>query len=450
MDVQFEDEMEKVDSPCLEESIIEKEVAKDKLNAVFQILNIEKIRDDRRFKKIREQIDYVYRHLKHLCDILEENDSNEVHDMNPDSIRIKESNELLYGVKELFQQSTYEEQVRLMTIAPNSWGRIAIAQWFGASDHQARLSILLRRDRGVLAFPEYTRGNKFLDEDTVQSVVQFYLQDGVSRVSSNSKDVLKIKNELVPVRFMEMSIGEVLRKFYDDHPAIRVAHSYFNREQRNFINELRIKSSPLSYAVVQIDFAENYTFLRQREVQAAHWNNQQATLFTIHIKIGSEHKNMLIISDYMRHDTAFVFCAQRLIIDYLRKHYPDVKKVNYLSDGAPAHFKNHFNMINLQYHQHDFNISTSWTFSASGHGKGPCDGIGGVVKSSANHHILLSNTVISCAEDFFNFTKKFNEDAAKSSQMNEPPINVYYLKRNDIETVTEDLLTERWYKKKVI
>ncbi|CAF4148901.1 unnamed protein product, partial [Rotaria magnacalcarata] len=171
MDVQFEDEMEKVDSPCLEESIIEKEVAKDKLNAVFQILNIEKIRDDRRFKKIREQIDYVYRHLKHLCDILEENDSNEVHDMNPDSIRIKESNELLYGVKELFQQSTYEEQVRLMTIAPNSWGRIAIAQWFGASDHQARLSILLRRDRGVLAFPEYTRGNKFLDEDTVQSVV---------------------------------------------------------------------------------------------------------------------------------------------------------------------------------------------------------------------------------------------------------------------------------------
>ena len=27
----------------------------------------------RRFKKIREQVDYVYRHLKHLCDILEEN-----------------------------------------------------------------------------------------------------------------------------------------------------------------------------------------------------------------------------------------------------------------------------------------------------------------------------------------------------------------------------------------
>ena len=73
-------------------------------------------------------------------------------------------------------------------------------------------------------------------------------------------------------------------------------------------------------------------------------------------------------------------------------------------------------MINLQHHRHDFNISASWAFSASGrHGKGPCDGIGGAVKSGANRSILVSDTVISCAEDFFNFTKKFNEDAAKSS-----------------------------------
>ena len=71
-----------------------------------------------RFKKIREQVDYVYRHLQHLCDILEENASDEVHDMNSDSIRIDESNELLDGMKELFKQSTYEEQVRLRPSPP--------------------------------------------------------------------------------------------------------------------------------------------------------------------------------------------------------------------------------------------------------------------------------------------------------------------------------------------
>ncbi|CAM4961315.1 unnamed protein product [Rotaria socialis] len=482
MDIAFEDEMEKIDSPYREESIFAKQSAKEELNAVFQLLNMEKIRDDRRFKKIREQIDNVYRHLKHLCD-------------------------------ELFKQSTYEEQVRLMMIAPESWGRTALSQWFGARDHQARQSILLRLDKGVLAFPEYTRGNKFLDDDTIQSVVQFYLQDDVSRASSNTKDVLKIKNQLVPVRFMAMPIREGLRKFYSDHPTARVGKScfyslkprqvkiscphetcmcqthenmslllqafnnylktkplasaqftkitvsdlidlvvcntpiedcflgdcaqcnsitpssilghqldtsdeddkcsrYINGEQRNFINDLRIKSSHVSYAVIQIDFAENYAFLRQREVQAAHWNNQQATLFTIHMKIGSEHNNMVIISDYMRHDTAFVHGAQRLIVDFLRKHYPQVKKIN---DGAPAHFKNHFNMINLQHHQYDFNMSASWTFSASGHGEGPCDGTGAAVKSSANRAVLLGDTLISSIEDFLNFTKKSNEDAANLS-----------------------------------
>ena len=114
-----------------------------------------------------------------------------------------------------------------MMIARDCWGCTALSQWFGASDYQARQSILLRRDRGVLAFPEYTRGNKFLDEDAVQPMTQFYLQGGVSRVSSNSMDVLKIKNKLVPVRFMEMSIREASRKFDDDHPTVRVGKSFF-------------------------------------------------------------------------------------------------------------------------------------------------------------------------------------------------------------------------------
>ena len=60
--------------------------------------------------------------------------------------------------------------------------------------------------------------------------------------------------------------------------------------------------------------------------------------------------------------------------------------------------------------------------------------------------VHFSLTMISCVEDFFNFTRKFNEDAAKLSQTNEPSINVCYLKRADIERVTEDLLTERWNK----
>ncbi|CAF4195848.1 unnamed protein product [Rotaria sordida] len=187
---------------------------------------MEKIRDDRRVKKIREQVDDVYQYLRRLCDILEDKNP-QIHDPNLHSLEIDESNDFLHGMKELFKQSTDDEQICLMTIAPANWGRITLSQWFGSNEHQARQAILLRRERDVLAFLEYSRGNKPLDDDTVQLVVQFYLQVGISRISSNTKDVLKIKNELVPVRFMEMSIQEALRKFHNEYPNVKVGKSMF-------------------------------------------------------------------------------------------------------------------------------------------------------------------------------------------------------------------------------
>lgn len=101
-------------------------------------------------------------------------------------------------------------------------------------------------------------------------------------------------------------------------------------------------------------------------------------------------------------------------------------------------------MINLIHHKNDFDIEASWTFCASGHGKGPSDGIGATVKSSANRSILKSGTTLSSPEDFFNFTKKTNDEAAKSKDTNEPPINAYYLHSTTIHDITKTLLSDRF------
>jgi len=136
-------------------------------------------------------------------------------------------------------------------------------------------------------------------------------------------------NKKVDLHNIHGSVASLLDEI-DEQWTKFVIHSYFNREQRSYISNLRLLSNDTSYVTVQIDFAENYTIIRQREVQAAHWNNLQVTLFTVHIKAGTNHKNMVIISDYMRHDTAFVYCAQRLIVEFIKKHYPQVTKINYL------------------------------------------------------------------------------------------------------------------------
>ena len=58
-------------------------------------------------------------------------------------------------------------------------------------------------------------------------------------------------------------------------------------------------------------------------------------------------------------------------------------KIIYFSDGAASQYKNPKNFINLCNHQADFGIQAEWHFSATSHGKGDCDGLGGTVKRLA-------------------------------------------------------------------
>ena len=80
------------------------------------------------------------------------------------------------------------------------------------------------------------------------------------------------------------------------------------------------------------------------------------------------------------------------------------------SDGASSQYKNKNNILNLSRHKEDFGIKVVWTFSSSGHGKSPCDGLGAVIKSSARKYLLKGGPEIgfSSAKDFYIFTLKRN------------------------------------------
>ncbi len=61
----------------------------------------------------------------------------------------------------------------------------------------------------------------------------------------------------------------------------------------------------------------------------------------------------------------------------------NLKKIIYFSDGAWSQHKNRKNFVNLCHYKDDFGIFTEWHFSATFHGKGACDGLGGTVKRLA-------------------------------------------------------------------
>ena len=47
--------------------------------------------------------------------------------------------------------------------------------------------------------------------------------------------------------------------------------------------------------VVQVDFAENYAIIHQDEIQSAHWNHNQVTIFTVCAHVGKGKVEFLAI-----------------------------------------------------------------------------------------------------------------------------------------------------------
>ena len=142
-------------------------------------------------------------------------------------------------------------------------------------------------------------------------------------------NVWKKANNKFDLQQITGSVDSLLTEIEDRWDAF-LLHVYCNRQQRGYIKDLREKSSDKTFLVAQIDFSMNYTLVRQREVQQGFFSQHQATLFTIHLTIGQEQQNLAIISNYMEHTTLFVHCAQKILVEYIKKNFPLIKKINYV------------------------------------------------------------------------------------------------------------------------
>ena len=144
-----------------------------------------------------------------------------------------------------------------------------------------------------------------------------------------SWNLWKKVNNKFDLQHMNGSVDSLLTEIEERWSAF-LLHTYCNRQQRDYIKELRVQSTKKTFVVAQIDFSMNYTLVRQREVQQGFFSRHQATLFTIHLTIGQEHRSLAIISDCMEHSTSFVYCAQRILVRFIKKKFPLAKKIYYL------------------------------------------------------------------------------------------------------------------------
>ena len=192
-------------------------------------------------------------------------------------------------------------------------------------------------------------------------------------------------------------------------------HHFIHSQQTSYYYTVKESLSPGEVLVVG-DFSENYSFIYQDAVQGVHWSNSSCTLHPwVCYYMGSDGllqtHTSLIISDCLSHNTVAVYSFQQNLIGQLKEKLSqegiELVKIKYHTDGCAEQYKNLKNFINLANHKKDFGIDADWLFSATGHGKGPWDGLAGSAKREAALESLRRpvNDQIQTARDFFNFVK---------------------------------------------
>lgn len=125
-------------------------------------------------------------------------------------------------------------------------------------------------------------------------------------------------------------------------------HHFIANTQKNFLtyckNQLQNDT-----CIILMDFAENYSFVIQRSVQAYYYNNVQATIhpFVVYYIEPEDNGNnklqqisFCVISDTKDHQAYTVNIFQEKLLEIIKGKFPWISSVIYFSDGAPTQYKN--------------------------------------------------------------------------------------------------------------
>jgi hypothetical protein len=169
-------------------------------------------------------------------------------------------------------------------------------------------------------------------------------------------------------------------------------HNFVSRWQdRQFKSS--IKYFPAKIVVYVVDFAKNYTFETQNEVQSMHWHSYQISIL-VHITYQhnpqpdpyDEESWVFIgyhfyIFDNWKHDSKFVQHCFKLHWEHMVANGYAPKWHWVWNDSCASQFKSSKPWFFVsKYPNFIKGCKMLWSFFGNGHGKGPHDGVGAMIK----------------------------------------------------------------------
>ena len=121
-------------------------------------------------------------------------------------------------------------------------------------------------------------------------------------------------------------------------------HSFIAKSQaKKYLTRLKDELND-DEVIVLGDFAENYSFVVQDEIQGFHWNTSQCSLHPIvlYYKQGGEllSHSISYISDDLTHDVDFVYMVVSETVTFIKNFLVNnISQVFYFTDGWQANIK---------------------------------------------------------------------------------------------------------------
>lgn len=216
---------------------------------------------------------------------------------------------------------------------------------------------------------------------------------------------------------------DMLRHKYIRH-IFNIRHQYITlKELKDNINNTN--------AVIHVDFSENYNCKLSEEIQSMHFggSRKQISLHTVVVYTSDGTQSYCTVSENTYHGPGAIWAHLSPILADMKQTRPQICALHFVSDGPCTQYrsKNHFYMFTKQILENYEYDTATWNFTESGHGKSAADGIGGVVKRTADS-IVAAGTDIPNAEVFYDLV---GQRVKK--------VRLLLIAHDDIEQLTESI-----------
>ena len=179
-------------------------------------------------------------------------------------------------------------------------------------------------------------------------------------------------------------------------------HEYNITHQYKEMKQLK-ESLMENETVVHIDFSENYGCKLNEEVQGMHFGASRNQV-TIHTGVLYQHdkppSSFATLSDCNRHDPSGIWAHLHPVIEDLLAKNKSIDTIHFISDGPTTQYRSKKNFYLIQ--ERGIKMyglkQITWNFTESGHGKGAPDGVGGLLKRTADSLVAMGHDITNVDE----------------------------------------------------